>query len=565
MNYMETYEIWKKAKLEDTALVKELEEIAGNEKEIKERFYKDLEFGTAGLRGILGVGTNRMNIYTVRLATQAMSDYLNNSKENKIVAIGYDSRINSDVFAKETACVFAANGIKVKLFKELMPVPCVSYAVRELECGAGIMITASHNPAKYNGYKAYGADGCQLNPEAAAVVLEYAGKTDIFEGVKYVNFEEGLANGTIEYISEEFVQEFLKRVYSLRVNKELSADLHIVYTPLNGAGNRCVRSILDKMGVKTTIVAEQEKPDGNFPTCTYPNPEEKATLELGIKLCKEVDGDLVLATDPDCDRVGCAVKHNGEYILPSGNEVGVLMLDYICRSRKEQGTMPKNAIAVKSIVSTPLADEVAKYYGVEMVNVLTGFKYIGEQVSKLAEKGEQERFLLGFEESYGYMTGDHVRDKDGVNGAMMICEMAQYYKGKGMTLIDALEEIFSRHGIYNAQVKGYNFEGADGMEKMKNIMSSFRENPLTEIAGYKVEAHADYQSGKRKVNGNEVEIGLPLANILEYSLEKNLKVIIRPSGTEPKIKVYLTIVSDVREEIPQIAKKLFAAVEEKMK
>lgn len=565
MNYMETYEIWKKAKLEDTALVKELEEIAGNEKEIKERFYKDLEFGTAGLRGVLGVGTNRMNIYTVRLATQAMSDYLNNSKENKIVAIGYDSRVNSDVFAKETACVFAANGIKVKLFKELMPVPCVSYAVRELECGAGIMITASHNPAKYNGYKAYGADGCQLNPEAAAVVLEYAGKTDIFEGVKYVNFEEGLANGTIEYISEEFVQEFLNRVYNLRVNKELSADLHIVYTPLNGAGNRCVRSILDKMGVKTTIVAEQEKPDGNFPTCTYPNPEEKATLELGIKLCKEVDGDLVLATDPDCDRVGCAVKHNGEYILPSGNEVGVLMLDYICRSRKEQGTMPKNAIAVKSIVSTPLADEVAKYYGVEMVNVLTGFKYIGEQVSKLAEKGEQERFLLGFEESYGYMTGDHVRDKDGVNGAMMICEMAQYYKGKGMTLIDALEEIFSRHGIYNAQVKGYNFEGADGMEKMKNIMSSFRENPLTEIAGYKVEAHVDYQSGKRKVNGNEVEIGLPLANILEYSLEKNLKVIIRPSGTEPKIKVYLTIVSDVREEIPQIAKKLFAAVEERMK
>ena len=565
MNYMERYEIWKKTNLEYAALVKELEEIAGNEKEIKERFYKDLEFGTAGLRGILGVGTNRMNIYTVRLATQAMSDYLNNSKENKIVAIGYDSRINSDVFAKETACVFAANGIKVKLFKELMPVPCVSYAVRELECGAGIMITASHNPAKYNGYKAYGADGCQLNPEAAAVVLEYAGKTDIFTGVKYVNFEEGLANGTIEYISEEFVQEFLNRVYSLRVNKELSADLHVVYTPLNGAGNRCVRSILDKMGVKTTIVPEQENPDGNFPTCTYPNPEEKATLELGIKLCKEVDGDLVLATDPDCDRVGCAVKHNGEYILPSGNEAGVLMLDYICRSRKEQGTMPANPVAVKSIVSTPLADEVAKYYGVEMINVLTGFKYIGEQVSNLAEKGEQERFLLGFEESYGYMTGDHVRDKDGVNGAMMICEMAQYYKGKGMTLIDALEEIFSRHGIYNAQVKGYSFEGADGMEKMKNIMSSLRENPLTEIAGYKVEAYADYQSGKRKVNGNEMEIGLPLSNILEYSLEKNLKVIVRPSGTEPKIKVYLTIVSDVREEIPQIAEKLFAAIEEKMK
>lgn len=565
MNYMDTYHIWESVTMEDPALAAELEAIKGNEKEIMERFYKSLEFGTAGLRGVLGVGTNRMNIYTVRQATQAMSDYLNQANESNTVAIGYDSRINSDVFAKETACVFAANGIKVRIFSELMPVPVLSYAVRELKCEAGIVITASHNPAKYNGYKAYGPDGCQLNPDAAAQVLEYAKKTDIFTGVKHMSFEEGMEKGLIEYIPESLVQAFLDRVYSLRVNKDASADLHVVYSPLNGAGNRCVRSILSRMGIKTTVVPEQELPDGNFPTCTYPNPEEKATLELGIALCKELDADLVLATDPDCDRVGCAVKHNGEYILPTGNEAGVLMLDYICRCRKEQGTLPANPVAVKSIVSTPLADEVAKYYGVEMINVLTGFKYIGEQVSLLADKGEQDRFLLGFEESYGYMTGDHVRDKDAVNGSMIIVEMAQYYKQKGMTLIDALEEIFSRHGIYKAQVKGYNFEGADGMEKMKTIMSTLRQNPLQEIAGYKVVGYADYQNGKRTVNGEESEIGLPLSNILEYNLEQNLKVIIRPSGTEPKIKVYLTIVTNDREQIPVIADKLFAAVEEHLK
>ena len=565
MSYMDTYHIWESVKMEDPALAAELESIKGNDKEIMERFYKSLEFGTAGLRGVLGVGTNRMNIYTVRQATQAMADYLNNANESNTVAIGYDSRINSDVFAKETACVFAANGIKVRIFSELMPVPVLSYAVRKLKCEAGIVITASHNPAKYNGYKAYGPDGCQLNPDAAAVVLDYMTKTDIFTGVKHVSFEEGMEKGLIEYIPESLVQAFLDRVYSLRVNKDAHSDLHVVYSPLNGSGNRCVRSILDRMGVKTTVVPEQEKPDGNFPTCTYPNPEEKATLELGIKLCKELDADLVLATDPDCDRVGCAVKHNGEYILPTGNEAGVLMLDYICRCKKELGTFPANPVAVKSIVSSPLADEVAKYYGVEMINVLTGFKYIGEQVTILADKGEPERFLLGFEESYGYMTGDHVRDKDGVNGAMMIVEMAQYYKQKGMTLIDALEEIFSRHGIYNAQVKGYNFEGADGMEKMKNIMASLRQNPLNEIGGYKVVGYADYQTGKRTVNGVESEIGLPLSNILEYNLENNLKVIVRPSGTEPKIKVYLTIVTNDREQIPVIAQNLFAACEEHLK
>ena len=562
--YNNEYERWLYAVKEDD-LLKELESIHGNDDAIKDRFLLNLEFGTAGLRGVLGAGTNRMNVYTVAKATQGLAEFLKAQGKPASVAVSYDSRIKSDVFAKITANVLAANGIKVYIYDALKPVPMLSFATRRLGCDAGVMVTASHNPAKYNGYKAYGPDGCQLNPDAAAQVLEYAKTTDMFNGVKYVSFDEGMASGLIEYIPESLVQAFLDRVYSLRVNKDAHSDLHVVYSPLNGSGNRCVRSILDRMGVKTTIVPEQEHPDGNFPTCTYPNPEEKATLELGIKLCKELEADLVLATDPDCDRVGCAVKHNGEYILPTGNEAGVLMLDYICRCKKELGTFPVNPVAVKSIVSSPLADEVAKYYGVEMINVLTGFKYIGEQVTILADKGQPERFLLGFEESYGYMTGDHVRDKDGVNGAMMIVEMAQYYKQKGMTLIDALEEIFSRHGIYNAQVKGYNFEGADGMEKMKNIMAALRENPLSEIAGYKVVGYADYKTGKRTINGVESEIGLPLSNILEYNLENNLKVIIRPSGTEPKIKAYLTIVTNDREQIPVIAQNLFTAVEEHLK
>lgn len=565
MDYNTEYQRWKSVTMEDPALADELQAIEGNEQEILERFYKSLEFGTAGLRGILGVGTNRMNIYTVRQATQAMAEYLKATNPQNMVAIGYDSRINSSVFAKETACVFAANGIQVRIFSELMPVPVLSYAVRQLHCNAGIVITASHNPAKYNGYKAYGPDGCQLQPEAASQVLVHMNQTDLFHDVKHISFEEGIEKGLIEYIPESLIQSYLDRVYSLRVNKDAHSDLHVVYSPLNGAGNRCVRNILQRMGVTTTVVPEQELPDGHFPTCTYPNPEEKATLELGIELCRKLDADLVLATDPDCDRVGCAVKHHGEYILPSGNEVGVLLLDYICRCKKEQGVLPNEPVAVKSIVSTPLADAVAKEYGVKMITVLTGFKYIGEQVSLLAEQGEAERFLLGFEESYGYMTGDHVRDKDGVNGAMMIVEMAQYYKEKGMTLIDALEEIFSRHGIYRSFVKGYTFEGADGMKKMKQIMANLRQQPLEHIASYSVLAHTDYESRKRCCLGVESPVTLPQANILEYDLEQNLKVIIRPSGTEPKIKVYLTIVSNDKEQIPSIAQTLFSAVEEYLK
>lgn len=567
MAYMDTYRIWQQRQLEDPDLVLEMQQIQGNEKEIKERFIKDLEFGTAGLRGILGVGTNRMNIYTVRLATQGMADYINASSQKPSVAIGYDSRIKSQLFAEETACVFAANGIQVHLFSQLMPTPVLSYAVRQLHCDAGIVITASHNPAQYNGYKAYGPDGCQLNPEAAAKVLEYAAKTNIFNGVKRVSLDDGLKSGMIAYISDQLVESFLDRVYSLRVNPGISAQqpLKVVYTPLNGSGNRCVRAILSRMGVDVTVVPEQEQPDGNFPTCTYPNPEEKATLELGIALCEKIGGDLVLATDPDCDRVGIAVNHHGQFILPTGNEVGVLMLEYIASCRKEQGTLPQHPVAVKSIVSTPLADEVAKYHGVEMINVLTGFKYIGEQVTMLADKGEPNRFLLGFEESYGYMTGDHVRDKDAVNGSMIICEMAQYYKNQGKTLIDALDDIFARHGVYSAKVKGYTFEGTDGMEKMSQIMANLRQNPPCAIGGFDVVGHADYKTGKRVFNGQEQPLNLPSANILEYNLKQNLKVVIRPSGTEPKIKVYLTIVCSSKDQIEPLAARLFDSVEQYLK
>ena len=566
MNYLDSYNIWKSKQLEDLDLIAEMKEIEGNDKEIKERFIKMLEFGTAGLRGVLGVGTNRMNIYTVALATQGMADYVKQQYENPTVAIAYDSRIKSDLFARITARVFAANGVKAYLFKELMPTPTLSFAVRQLHCSAGIVITASHNPSQYNGYKAYGDDGCQLNPEAAAKVLELASKTDIFEGVKKIPLEEGLRTGMIEYISDELVDQFLDRVFALRVNRDPieKSDLKVVYTPLNGTGNKLVRRILGRMGIENIyVVKEQELPDGHFPTCTYPNPEEKATLQLGIELCKKVDGDLVLATDPDADRVGIAVKHHGDYILPTGNEVGVLMLDYIAKQRIAQGTMPKNPIAVKSIVSTPLADEVAKSYGIEMISVLTGFKYIGEQITMLAQKGEEDRFLLGFEESYGYMTGGHVRDKDAVNGSMIICEMAEYYKKQGKTLIDVLNEIFDKFGVYAAKVKGYTFEGTDGMEKMANIMKQLRENPPKEFAGYQVLSRADYKTSQR-INvqtGEETAITLPTSNVLEYNLENNLKVIVRPSGTEPKIKVYLTIVTNDRPQIDVIAQKLFESAE----
>lgn len=431
-----------------------------------------------------------------------------------------------------------------------MPTPTLSFAVRQLKCSAGIVITASHNPSQYNGYKAYDEEGCQLNPEAAAKVLEYAAKRDIFDGVKKMSLDEGLRTGMIEYISDELVDQYLHKVFSLRINKTpvTESSLKVVYTPLNGTGNKLVRRILGKMGIEDiAVVREQERPDGKFPTCPYPNPEEKATLQLGIELCKKINGDLVLATDPDADRVGVAVNHHGEYVLPTGNEIGVLMLDYIAKQRIAHGTMPKKPIAVKSIVSTPLADVVAKSYGIEMVNVLTGFKYIGEQVTMLQKQGEESRFLLGFEESYGYLSGGHVRDKDAVNAVMLACEAAAYYAARGMSLLDAVNALYAEYGWYRNALHSFTFEGESGMHIMQGIMAGLRAETPAEIAGYRVTGCTDYSA-----DGT----GLPRADVLEYRLENGAKLMVRPSGTEPKIKVYLSAVADSAEAADAINAKL---------
>ena len=547
--------------------------MAQDEAALSDAFYRDLAFGTGGLRGVIGAGTNRMNVYTVAKASQGLANYVVRrfSPAARRIAVSYDSRIKSDLFARVAAGVFAANGISVFIYPHLMPTPCLSYAVRALGCAAGVMVTASHNPAKYNGYKVYGSDGCQITTEAADEALREIERLDIFADVKQADFDTCLADGSIQWIPDSVYDNFTRAVRGqsvLTANDPIDRDVSIVYTPLNGTGLQPVTRALRESGfTRITVVPEQEKPDGDFPTCPYPNPEEKSTLQLGIELCRRCNGDLVLATDPDADRVGVAVKHNGDYVLPTGNEIGVLMLDYIAQQRIAQGTMPKNPIVVRSIVSTPLVDVVAKSYGIQVVTVLTGFKYIGEQITLLAERGEEDRFLLGFEESYGYLTGGHVRDKDAVNGSMIICEMAEFYKKQGKTLIDALEDIFRRFGVYAARVKGYTFEGTDGMDKMAGIMKQLRETPPQEFGGFRVLSRADYQSSKRVdlASGTESTLDLPSSNVLEYGLEDNLKLIIRPSGTEPKIKVYLTIVTNDRDQIDSIAERLFESAQQWMK
>ncbi len=554
----ELYNIWLENTENEEAFATELKSIEGNDAEIKDRFYRDLEFGTAGLRGVLGLGTNRMNIYTVGHATQGLADYLLAAGiKNPTVAIAYDSRINSALFARHTACVFAANGVKAYLYEELMPTPALSFAVRNLKCDAGVVITASHNPAKYNGYKAYGNDGCQIGPETADIVLSNIEKTDIFSGVKCMDFEAGRVNGMIEFIPESDVQKYIDRVFEEAINPEVckDANLKLVYTPLNGAGNRCVRTILAKIGVSdVTVVSEQELPDGNFPTCPYPNPEMRETLELGISLCKKTSADMLLATDPDADRVAVAVKSGDDYQILSGNEIGVLLLDYIASARITKGTMPKNPVAVKSIVSTKLADAVAKEYGVELVSVLTGFKFIGETILGLEKKSEENRFILGFEESCGYLSGGYVRDKDAVDASMLLCEMASAYKKQGKTLADRLNEIFDKHGIYYNKVESFAFEGADGMEKMAKIMASLRENPAKEIAGAKVVAFTDYKTCECTDESGTKSTGLPKSDVLEFGLDNQCAVIIRPSGTEPKIKIYYSLVGKTRDDVTALGK-----------
>lgn len=534
--YMDNYKRWMQADLEDAALTAELESIAGNEEEMKDRFAVALKFGTAGLRGVLGAGTNRMNIYVVRQATQGLANWVKTQGANQLVAISYDSRINSDVFAKTAACVLAANGIKVRIYDALMPVPALSFATRYYEANAGIMITASHNPAKYNGYKAYGPDGCQMTDEAANIVYAEIQKTDILEGAKLMSFEEGMAAGLIEYVGDDCKEALYDAIKARSVRPGLckTAGLKLVYSPLNGSGLVPVMRILNDIGIDDiTIVPEQQYPDGNFPTCPYPNPEIFEALRLGLELAEKEGADLMLATDPDADRVGIAMKcPDGTYELVSGNEVGALLLDYICAGRIEKGTMPERAVAVKSLVSTPLADAIAEHYGVEMRNVLTGFKWIGDQIAQLEAAGEVDRFIFGFEESYGYLAGPYVRDKDAVIGSMLICEMAAYYRSIGSSLKQRMEEIYAEYGRYLNKTDSFEFPGLTGMDKMTGIMDNLRKNPLEVIGDYKVTKVTDYMKPE--------ETGLPAANVLVYDLEGGAQAIIRPSGTEPKIKAYYT-------------------------
>ena len=534
--YMDDYRRWLEADLEDPALKQELKAIEGQDEQIKERFAVALKFGTAGLRGVLGAGSNRMNIYVVRQATQGLANWVKTQGGNQLVAISYDSRINSDVFAKTAACVLAANGIRVRIYDALMPVPALSFATRYYGANAGVMITASHNPAKYNGYKAYGPDGCQMTDDAAAIVYAEIQKTDILTGAKLMSFEDGLAQGLIAYVGEDCKEALYDAIKARSVRPGLckTAGLKLVYSPLNGSGLVPVTRVLRDIGIDDiTIVPEQQYPDGNFPTCPYPNPEIFEALRLGLELAKSSGADLMLATDPDADRVGIAIRcPDGSYELVSGNEVGVLLLDYICQGRIENGTMPKNPVAVKSIVSTPLADAVAANYGVEMRNVLTGFKWIGDQIAGLEAAGEVERFIFGFEESYGYLAGPYVRDKDAIIGSMLICEMAAYYRSIGNSIKERLEAIYAKYGRYLNKVDSFEFPGLSGMDKMASIMDSLRTNPPKEIGGYAVTKVTDYQKSE--------ETGLPAANVLIYALEGGATVVVRPSGTEPKIKTYFT-------------------------
>ena len=532
------YEQWLAQQGLEPELRTELDAMQSDAEKITDAFYRDLEFGTAGLRGVLGAGTNRMNVYVIRRATQAVAQYLNETDLPKTVAIGHDSRIKSDVFAREAAAVFAANGITAYLYPRLEPVPALSFAVRHLHCGLGVCVTASHNPAEYNGYKVYGADGCQMTPEAAKRVVALLEHMDYFASAKTMDFDAALAAGSIRYIPDGVLDAFVDAVYAQRVGSgEGIANLKLVYTPLNGAGLECVKKLTQKLGIRNmTIVKEQEQPDGHFPTCPYPNPEIRQAMELGLQYCDRVRPDILIGTDPDCDRCGTAVPDGkGGYRLISGNEMGVILLDFICRSRIANGTMPENPVAVTTIVSTDMVTAVAKKYGVELRRVLTGFKYIGEQIALLEAGGHPERYIFGFEESYGYLSGPHVRDKDAVNAVLLICEAAAWYAQQGKTLLDAIEALYREFGYYRNALCSFAFEGESGRSTMQNLMKTLRADPPKEIAGYAVERVVDYDT-----DGT----GLPRANVLEYHLDGGHKLMVRHSGTEPKIKVYLSAVGD---------------------
>jgi phosphoglucomutase len=543
MDIEQCYEQWLK-NIGDPELAKELRTMSSDEK--TDAFYKDLEFGTGGLRGVIGAGTNRMNIYTVGRATQGLCDYLKSKKANASVAIAYDSRVKSDLFARAAAAVFAANGITAYIFDELMPTPVLSFAVRSLNCDAGIVVTASHNPAAYNGYKVYGSDGCQITLEMASEVLGAIERVDIFNGVKSLEFDKGIQNGLIKFIGSDLLNNFLDEVQKCAVNPEIlcEAGLRVVYTPLNGAGNKPVRAMLGRMGlVNLVVVPEQENPDGNFPTCKKPNPEERSAFEKALELGAKVKADLLLATDPDCDRVGIAVKDGqGEYKLLTGNETGCLLLEYILSQRKAKGTLPVLPVVIKTIVTTALAYKIAERYGAQVIDTLTGFKFIGEQIGALEKDGEASRYVFGFEESYGYLPGSYVRDKDAVAGSLLICEMASFYKKQGRSLIEVLGELYDRYGCFRHKLVSFAFEGTDGMKDMERIISVLRGDRALRFAGldtlktddYEVSVSTDLKTGEKS------KLLLPKSDVLLLTLDKGCEIVVRPSGTEPKLKCYLT-------------------------
>ncbi len=535
MDIQDIYRRWVTT-VRDKELVAELDAIAKDRVAIEDRFYRNLKFGTGGLRGVLGAGTNRMNCYMVAKASQGYANYLNKTLNQPSVAIAYDSRIHSDLFARTAAEVFAANGLRVYIYPRLMPTPALSFAVRDLKCSGGIVITASHNPAKYNGYKVYGSDGCQITTQTARAIQEEIDLIDPFDDVRQVNYSEAWKNGAISYIGEDTVDRYLQAVGAASVlPADVPRDVAIVYTPLNGTGVSCVPQCLREHGfTNITIPTEQETPDGRFPTCPYPNPEVKEAMEIGLHWAEQTGSDLLLATDPDCDRVGTAVKTGDDYTCISGNEMGVLLLDFICKMRQEQRTMPPNPVAVKTIVTTPMAAKIAEHYGVELQNVLTGFKFIGEQIGLMEQKGEAERYIFGFEESCGYLSGSYVRDKDAVNASLLICEMFAYYKYQGKSLADVLDELYRTYGFYESRLLSFTFEGVSGIAKMRSLMESLRKNQPKEIGGFPVERCIDYQS--------ESMDGLPRFDMLRYLLPGDMEVTVRPSGTEPKLKVYLATV-----------------------
>lgn len=565
------YNAWCSRQLEDQDLNQELAAIAADEKAISDRFYRDLEFGTGGLRGVIGAGTNRMNIYTVAKATQGYANYLNRQQgDGQVsVAIAHDSRIKSDLFAKIAAEVFAANGIRVYFYPELMPTPSLSFAVRYLHCNGGIVITASHNPSKYNGYKVYGPDGCQITTEAAKAILDEINAIDLFADVKKMDFDTAVKEGKISYIGDDVVSAYIAAVNTQRLcGDDIDKQVSITYTPLNGAGLKCVLRALKENGfTNISVVKEQEQPDGNFPTCPYPNPEIREAMALGIEYARKNGSDLLLATDPDCDRVGIAVKDGDDYTLLSGNEVGLLLLDYICSRRISLGRMPENPILVKTIVTMDLAKKIAEHYGVQVIDVLTGFKFIGEQIGLLEQKGEEERYIFGFEESYGYLSGGFVRDKDAVNASLLICEMFAYYKTQGKSLLEVLNGLFEQYGYCLNTLHSYEFEGAEGFETMQGIMKSFRQEPPKEAAGRKIVSVEDYQEQVRTFSDGRQETieGLPKSNVLKYWLEGGCSFVVRPSGTEPKLKIYMSVSGDDRSAAHKLEEMLTEELEKRLK